>query len=96
MTIGDKMALAVSLLDLVIAKSKELREAGVSKFEIPGTLSLELELADLAPPRESVESQLKVTEPDSESADPMNDVLTYGRISGGIPGFKKPSPRDDD
>lgn len=70
------------LLDVVIAKARQLREAGVLRVRLEG---LSFDLAAKEPiVLEAGEGEEEIDEADD--ADPFNDPATYG---GRVPGFKR-------
>lgn len=68
------------LLDMVIAKARQLREAGVLRVQLDG---LSFELAPAGAPHMDDE---ELDEPeDTDDPDPFNDPATYGGMVPGLP-----------
>lgn len=84
-----KLLTPAETIDLLIAKAKELRSAGVLRLSIDG---FSVELAHWDPPVDETESGKRFPQGLTEDPDPMNDPTTFGRKS--VPGFERPV--DDD
>jgi hypothetical protein len=74
------MSEVAQLLDVVIAKARQLREAGVLRVQLDG---LAFDLAPIAPAIEDSDDDLLL---DVDEPDPFNDPATYG---GHVPGFRR-------
>jgi hypothetical protein len=75
-------------LELIIAKAKELRAAGVTSVSINGVAITLAPPDPVAPPTQTTPR----TEPAPMVVDMLDDPSTYG---GAVPGFTRPAKRKD-
>lgn len=82
------MAQIATLLDLVAAKARELRSAGVRQLELPNLIRIELDAPDAGPLVEARGVVEMNVAGDEDLSDPLNDPATFGRRDGKLPGFQ--------
>lgn len=73
------------LLDLLIARSKALREAGVTQLSFD---NVSIQLAPHVPDYDETVVETEQTEAEPEDHDPLNDPMTFG-LNGKLPGFPR-------
>lgn len=74
-------------LELICARAKELRDAGVVQLQLEGCT------VTLQPPDAPVVIQQQAQERDTD-LDPLLDAATYGRRDGSVPGYPRRRPEE--